>query len=244
MYFRQWLHEDRSCASYLVGCPSRGLCAVIDAQGDPRRYSDAAEAQGMVVSHVIDTHVHADHRSSARALAEMADATLYMGAGAEVEFDFTPLQHGDTLDVGNRRIQIIATPGHTLEHVCLVVDDWFAVTGDTLFVGDVGRIDLALTETDESELRRRAMSLYDSLQRLLALRDDIEVYPGHYAGSTCGRGMDGKTISTIGRERRSNGALQLTPEAFVSFQLDNVPPLPQDFLELKQANVGLEPARR
>jgi hydroxyacylglutathione hydrolase len=236
MFFRQLLHEDRSCASYLLGCPTLGLCAAIDPQGDPQRYIDAAEDSAMVISHVIDTHVHADHLSGARALAEAASATLYLGAAAEVGFEFSPLRDGDVLGIGNRQARIISTPGHTPDHVCLLVDDWFVLTGDTLFVGDVGRVDLALTDIDEAEVRSRAKELYESLRTLLSLRDDVEVYPGHYAGSTCGRGMDGKTISTIGRERRTNPALQLDPEQFLDYQLAHTPPLPQDFLKIKSAN--------
>jgi hydroxyacylglutathione hydrolase len=240
MFFRQLLHEERSCASYLVGCPSLGLCAAIDPQGVPHRYIEAAEGNAMVISHVIDTHVHADHLSGARSLAEAASATLYFGSKAEVGFEFSPLDDGDVLEVGNRRIRIIHTPGHTPDHVSLLVDDWFVLTGDTLFVGDVGRVDLALTDVDESELRRRAEQLYSSLRTLMALRDDVEVYPGHYAGSTCGRGMDGKTISTVGRERRYNEALSLDVEAFSQFQLSNMPAQPQDFEKIKRANTGLE----
>lgn len=237
MYFRQVLHDDRSCASYIVGCPSLGLCAVADPQGDPGRYVDEVEDNGMVISHVIDTHVHADHESGARALAAATNATLYLGSGAEVDFDFVPLNDGDVLEIGNRRCRVIHTPGHTPEHVSLFFDDWYVLTGDTLFVGDVGRVDLALTDIDEAEVRLRAKELYESLQTLLALRDDVEVYPGHYAGSTCGRGMDGKTISTIGRERRANPALQLDPDRFLEYQLAETPPVPEDFSKIKAANV-------
>jgi hydroxyacylglutathione hydrolase len=238
MYFRQLLHEERSCLSYLVGCPTSGLCAAIDPQGDQRFYVDAAENNGMVISHVIETHVHADHPSVARALAEAADAPLYLGAGADVGFAFSPLEHDDVLEIGNRRARVIHAPGHTPEHVCLLFDDWFVLTGDTLFVGDVGRVDLALTDMGELEVRSRAQQLYESLQALISLRDDVEVYPGHYAGSTCGRGIDGKTVSTIGRESRCNASLQLDRDGFIDFQLSSVPPLPQDFHEIKRANVG------
>lgn len=237
MYFRQVLHEDRSCTSYIVGCPSLGLCAVVDPQGGPQRYIDEVEDNAMVVSHVIDTHVHADHESGARSLAQAASAPLYLGAGADVGFEFTPLNDGDVLEVGNRRARVIHTPGHTPDHVSLLFDDWYVLTGDTLFVGDVGRVDLSLVDVEEAELRSRAKELYESLQMLLSLRDDIEVYPGHYAGSTCGRGMDGKTISTIGHERRSNPPLQLDPEEFLDYQLANTPPLPDDFHEIKRINV-------
>jgi hydroxyacylglutathione hydrolase len=240
MYFRQILHSDHSCASYIVGCPSLGVAAVIDPQGDPQRYINEVEDNAMVVSHVIDTHVHADHESGARDLSAAANVPLYLGAGAEVEFEFTPLNDGDVLEIGNRRCKVIHSPGHTPEHVSLFCDDWYVLTGDTLFVGDVGRVDLALTDIDEAEVRSRAKELYESLQTLLSLRDDIEVYPGHYAGSTCGRGMDGKTISTIGRERRTNPALQLDPEQFLDYQLSNPPPLPQNFHAIKFANKALE----
>jgi hydroxyacylglutathione hydrolase len=236
MYFRQVLHGERSCASYIVGCPSLGLCAVIDPQGDPQRYIDEVENNAMVISHVIDTHVHADHESATRALAAAANAPLYLGSGAEVGFEFTPLHDGDILEIGNRRGRVIHTPGHTPEHVSLFFDDWYLLTGDTLFVGDVGRVDLALTDVDDADVRSRAKELYESLQTLLSLRDDVEVYPGHYAGSTCGRGMDGKTISTIGRERRTSPALRLDPEHFLDYHLANTPPLPQDFLKIKSAN--------
>lgn len=236
MYFHQVLHSDHSCASYVVGCPSRGVAAVIDPQGDPQRYIDEVGDNAMVITHVIDTHVHADHESGARALAAATNAPLYLGSGADVGFEFTPLGHGEILEVGNRKAKVIHVPGHTPEHVALFFDDWFVLTGDTLFVGDVGRVDLALADIDEAEVRSRAKVLYESLQSLLALRDDVEVYPGHYAGSTCGRGMDGKAISTIGRERRTNHALQLDPEQFLVYQLADTPPLPQDIFQIKTAN--------
>lgn len=236
MYFRQLLHEDRSCASYIAGCPTLGVAAVIDPQGDPQRYIDAVEDNAMVISHVMETHVHADHYSSADELAERAGVPLHLGEGAEVDFPFEPLRDGDLLAVGNRSIRVLHTPGHTPEHVSLLIDDWFVLTGDTLFVGDVGRVDLALAPFDEDELARRARRLHASLQNLLELPDHIEVYPGHYAGSVCGRGMDGKPSSTIGRERLTNESLAHDVDGFVEFQLANVPPVPQDFHQIKTAN--------
>ncbi len=239
MLFRQILHEDRSCASYLVGCPTMGVTAIVDPQGDIGRYTTLAEQLSLRITDVIDTHVHADHPSAARELADGSGATLHMSADSEVGFSFQPLSEGATLKVGNRRINALATPGHTPEHLCLVVDDWFVLTGDTLFVGDVGRVDLALGDLDKPQLEERARTLHESLQRLLGLRDDIEVYPGHYSGSTCGRGMDGKPSSTIGRERRSNRALSLGVDDFVAFQVDETPPLPDDFHAIKRMNVAL-----
>jgi hydroxyacylglutathione hydrolase len=236
--FRQFLHEQRSCASYLIGCPSKGVAAVVDPQGNISAYVAAAARHGLRIIDVLDSHVHADHPSAARELAENLDATLRLGEGADVGFRFDPLIDGDVVNVGNRYLRILHTPGHTPEHVCLLVDDWFVLTGDTLFVGDVGRVDLALSELDEDELGSRAETLFASLQRLLELPDETEIYPGHYAGSTCGRGMDGKTISTIGRERRTNPALNLDLEGFVDYQLSSAPPPPTDFDRIKRANLA------
>lgn len=238
MIFRQFLHEQRSCASYLVGCPSMGATAVVDPQGEPSEYTLAAKRNGLEITDVIDTHVHADHPSAARALAETTGATLRLGAGAEVGFLYEPMVDGAVIEVGNRRIRVLHTPGHTPEHVCLVVDDWFVLTGDTLFVGDVGRVDLALADIEEDELRMRAKLLHASLQRLLELPNETEVYPGHYSGSTCGRGMDGKAISTIGRERRASRALELDLDSFIEYQLSSVPPLPTDFEQIRKANLN------
>jgi glyoxylase-like metal-dependent hydrolase (beta-lactamase superfamily II) len=238
MYFRQILHEEKACASYLVGCPTLGLCAVVDPQGDPQFYVEQAENNAMVVSHIIETHLHADHVSCARELAALTGAPLYLGPGAEVNYDHALLADGQVLEVGNRRLKVIHTPGHTPEHICVLGDEWYILTGDTLFVGDVGRVDLALNDIPAETLRERAGQLHHSLNKLLALPEYVEVYPGHYAGSVCGRGMDGKTISTIGRERRANPALQLSAEAFAVFQTEKLPALPADFQTIKRRNLG------
>lgn len=236
MYFRQLLHDEFSCTSYVIGCVSLGAAAVVDPQGDVESYIELTSRAGTPITHVIDTHVHADHYSSAAELAERANVPLYLGEGAEVDFAFEALRDGDVLQIGNRRIKVLHTPGHTPEHVSLLVDDWFVLTGDTLFVGDVGRVDLALAPIDETELDLRAGELHASLQRLLELPDHVEVYPGHYAGSVCGRGMNGKASSTIGRERLTNKALVLDIDSFVEFQRANVPPLPQDVHRIKEVN--------
>ncbi len=238
MYFRQILHPEKACASYLVGCPTRGVCAVVDPQGDAQGYVSQIQQNGMVVESIIETHTHADHVSCARDLAALTTARLYVGPGADIRFPHRTLADGQVLEVGNRRIRAIHTPGHTVEHICLLVDDWFVLTGDTLFVGDVGRVDLALDTPPAEQIRARARTLHRSLQRLLALPDWTEVYPGHYAGSVCGRGMDGKPVSTIGRERRANPALKLAEERFVALQTDNLPPLPADFEAIKRRNLG------
>jgi hydroxyacylglutathione hydrolase len=194
----------------------------------------------MTISAVLETHVHADHLSSARTLAHFTQTPLYLGPGADVRYGHQPLSDGQVIEVGNRRMRVLHTPGHTDEHVGLLVDDWFVLTGDTLFVGDVGRVDLSLDHVSAELIQGRALKLYDSLQRLLQLPDSVEVFPGHYAGSVCGRGMDGKPSSTIGRERRYNPALQLPRDEFAKFQATNLPSLPADFQAIKRHNLGDE----
>ena len=236
MYFRQLLHDELSCTSYVIGCVSLGAAAIVDPQGDVDSYIELTSRAGTPITHVIDTHIHADHHSVAAELATRAGVPLYLGEGADVEFPYDALHNGDLLEIGNRRIRVLHTPGHTPEHVSLLVDDWFVLTGDTLFVGDVGRVDLALAPSDNAELERRARELHASVQTLLELPDHVEIYPGHYAGSVCGRGIDGKPSSTIGRERQMNDALALDVDSFVEFQLGNLPPLPRDFHHIKEAN--------
>lgn len=238
MIFRQYLQETLSCASYLIGCPTLGVAAVVDPQPGSVDYQSEALRFGLRITDVIDTHLHADHPSAARDLAAATGARLRMGADASVAFPFEPLSDGDVIEVGNRRLEVLHTPGHTPEHVCLYVDDWFLLTGDTLFVGDVGRVDLSLEEIDRDALRERALSLYDSIMRLAELPAETEIYPGHYSGSTCGRGLDGKPVSTIGREKRVNPVFRMDRERFVSFQLTDPPPVPTDFRLIKQSNAG------
>ncbi|HET6452739.1 MAG TPA: MBL fold metallo-hydrolase [Spirochaetia bacterium] len=243
MYFRQILHEEKSCASYLVGCPTLGVSAAVDPQGDPALYVQRLDARGLRLTDVFETHLHADHLSCARDLARQTGATLHLGPGADVGYPHAPMTDGQVLTVGNRRIEVLHAPGHTPEHVCLLIDNWFVLTGDTLFVGDVGRVDLTLDHAHALPVSRRAEQLFDSLQRLLALPDWTEIYPGHYSGSVCGRGMDGKPVSTIGRERAKNKALRLDRAQFVDFQCSELPPLPEDFRRIKSANAGLGTAR-
>jgi len=240
MFFRQILHEERACLSYLIGCPTKGACAVIDPQGSPENHLKIVEAHAMRITHILETHTHADHISAARELHALTGAPIYLGPDNEVSHETLPLMDGQVLEVGNRRLRVIHSPGHTPEHVCLLGDDWYLLTGDTLFVGDVGRVDLSSETMSSEDLEQHARQLYQSLQRLLALPDWIEVYPGHYAGSVCGRGIDGKTSSTIGHERRENHALRLSETEFIRFQMDNLPPLPEDFTAIKSANLGLQ----
>lgn len=238
MIFRQILHEEKSCLSYLVGCPNEGVCATVDAQGDPKTYVDLAKKPGLKITAVIETHIQADHLSSSRELAHKTGAPLYFGPGALVKFGFQELADGAVLKIGRRTIKAVHTPGHTSEHICLLVDDWLVITGDTLFVGDVGRVDLVEEVTGPNYIEARANDLHESVQKLLKLPDWTEIYPGHYKGSACGKGMDSKPSSTIGRERRKNDALQLKGPEFVKYLLENMPDAPIDFRKIKSQNSG------
>lgn len=218
MIFKPYYYFDTGCAAYLFGCGSLGMCAVADPhERDVDAYLEFAAAKGMRITHVIDTHVHADHRSGGAALAAAAGAKYCLQENADVALPFEPLKDGQELELGNTRIRVLHTPGHTPESICLVVSDlrrgpepWFVLTGDTLFVGAVGRPDLP------GRARENASELYDSIhEKLLTLPNDLEVYPAHFAGSACGVGLSGKPSSSIGFERRWNAMLKLPREAFV-----------------------------
>ena len=198
----------------------------------------------MRVSHIIETHVQADHVSGARRLAEVTGAPIYIHQAADVRLPHTDLADEDQFDVGNVGLQVISTPGHTPDGVSLLVTDrsrakepWFVLTGDTLFSGGVGRPDLLGIGAEQ----RLAEHLYDSLRgRLLSLPDHLEIYPAHFGGAACGKGLSGKPGSTIGFERRFNPALQYgSREEFVHFVLSDLPPQPPQFAENRRINLGL-----
>ncbi len=205
MIFKPYYYFETGCAAYLFGCGGLGQCAVVDAhERDLDAYLAFAASKEMRITHVIDTHVHADHRSAGPELARRAGAAYCLHESAQVDLTFEPLRDGQELELGNTRIQVLHTPGHTPESVCLVVKDlrrgpepWFVLTGDTLFVGAVGRPDLPGSE------RENAGALHDSIHdKLLTLPDDIEVYPAHFAGSACGAGMSGKPTRLFSIRRR------------------------------------------
>ena len=242
MILRQFLHSDPVAISYLFGCGGHATCAVVDPVGDIRTYLRAADETGMRIHFVIDTHIHADHRSAGRALAREAGAEYVLHAGAETAFPTHAVKDGDRLPLGNVHVDVLHTPGHTPEYVCLVVTDrtraaepWFVLTGHTLMVGDVGRTELV------DDAANGALTLFLSLQRLKALPDHIEVLPGAYAGSVCGRRLSGKTSSTIGFERRFNAAFRIeAADPFIEFMLKDVPPAPPEAAELRAWNAGLQ----
>ena len=242
MILRQFLHKDPVAISYLFGCGGHAACAVVDPVGGIEPYLRAAKETGMRIHFVIDTHVHADHRSAGRALAAEAGAEYVLHAGAEVAFPFHSVNDGDRLPLGNVVVDVLHTPGHTPEHVCLLVTDrtradepWFVLSGHTLMVGDVGRTELV------DNAANGALTLFVALQRLKALPDHIDVLPGAYAGSVCGRRLSGKPSSTIGFERRHNAAFRINAaDAFVEFMLQDIPPAPPEAMELRAWNAGLQ----
>jgi glyoxylase-like metal-dependent hydrolase (beta-lactamase superfamily II) len=244
MFFRQLLNDETACASYLLGCKSKGELAVVDPHVDlVDTYIELAEAQGARIAAVLETHVQADHFSGMAALVERTGATPYLPAGAGVEFDHEPLADGDVVRVGNTEIEAISTPGHAAAHHAYLVTDharvddpWMVLSGDALLVGDAGRPDLHAHA--EQPVEEMARTLYRSLRgRLLALPDHLLLYPAHYSGSVCGRGLSGNPASTVGFERRHNGALQHASEdEFAAALTNDIPPTPERQAAIVAAN--------
>jgi glyoxylase-like metal-dependent hydrolase (beta-lactamase superfamily II) len=240
MILRQFLHADPVAASYLFGCGSKAAGAVVDPVGDIGVYLTAADDLGLPLHYVIDTHLHADHISPGRALAEAAGREYVLFADADVSFPFKGVRDGEVLELGNTLIRVLHTPGHTPEHISLVVTDlrradepWFVLTGHTLMVGDLGRTELA------TSAEAGARALFRSAQRLKELPDYLEVLPGAFSGSVCGRSLSGKPTSTIGFEKRHNKAFRIEgEEEFVSAMLADVPPAPPGAAEIRAVNSG------
>jgi glyoxylase-like metal-dependent hydrolase (beta-lactamase superfamily II) len=244
LFFRQLLNDETACASYLLGCATHSQFAVVDPHLDlVDEYVALADSQGIPIVAVLDTHLQADHVSGLPELVARTGARAYLPAGAGVDFDHHPLEDGDVVELGNTEIQAIATPGHALAHHAYLVTDhrrsdqpWLVLTGDALLVGDAGRPDLhAHGEHTPAEMAR---TLYRSLtDRLMALPDHLVLYPSHYSGSVCGRGLSANPISTIGFERRHNPALQFSSEdEFVRALLADIPPAPEQQTAIVAAN--------
>src|SRR5437899_5524584 len=241
MIFQQILNEESGCLSYLIGCGEAGRALVVDPGRDRvPEYLRFAAKKGLTISHILETHTHADHISGNRDLAEAVRAPILVHRAAGVAFEHEELTDGDEIRIGTVRFKVAHTPGHTPDSICLLVTDlsrgeapWFVLTGDTLFVGSVGRPDLGGA--------RAAEDTWESLQRvLLPLDDSVEVYPAHGAGSACGRAMSATSGSTIGFERRFNPALHLRDrDAYVDFLIRDLPPKPPSFEKIVGKNRGL-----
>lgn len=250
MHFKQFYVGCLAHASYLIG--DGGEAVVVDPSRDVQMYLDEAEANGLKITWVLETHLHADFVSGHRELATRTGATIGVGARAEAGYPHRPLGEGDTIRVGGLAIKALETPGHTPESLSFLVyqrpDDpqpWGVLTGDTLFVGDVGRVDILSSRLPVTEL---AGMMYDSLHgKLLTLPDETRVYPAHGAGSLCGRNISKDTWSTIGRERMMNAALKpMSREAFIAEVTRDVPETPIYYLysrDLNKAGPALDAER-
>ncbi|TMK97530.1 MAG: MBL fold metallo-hydrolase [Actinobacteria bacterium] len=234
MYFRQLLNDQSACASYLLGCKTHSKFAVVDPHVDlVDEYISLADQQGMPIVAVLDTHLQADHVSGLPELVRRTGAAAYLPEGAGVEFEHHALADGEVVELGNTEIQAIATPGHAGAHHAYLVTDrtrgddpWLVLSGDALLVGDAGRPDLhAHAERTVEEMARL---LYRSVtERLLALPDHLLLYPSHYSGSVCGRGLSANPASSIGFERRNNPMLRMESEdAFIAALVQDIPPAP------------------
>jgi glyoxylase-like metal-dependent hydrolase (beta-lactamase superfamily II)/rhodanese-related sulfurtransferase len=235
MYFKQFLHDETGCASYLVASRQSREALIVDPQYDVLPYIELADERGYRVTDVIDTHLHADHVSGNRTLAARTRARLWLHESADVCFPYDALVDGQQLQLGQLVIRVIHTPGHRPESICLLISNpprspmpSILLSGDTLFVGDVGRPDFGGPEGAQSQ--------HASIQRLLELEDYIEVFPAHFEGS-CGKGMCGRPSTTIGFERRFNPVLQLSASDFLH-TTEEVPARPLNMTAIMATNRG------
>lgn len=241
MYFKQITVPGMGCFSYVIGCPAAQTMVVVDPKRDVQDYLDISRDEGMKITHIIDTHIHADHVSGSQELKSYTRAKIYMYENAPAEFEHEKLKEGDILEIGNAKLEVLYTPGHTPNAISLLVTDksrsqepWMILTGDLLFVGDIGRPDLA----GEEILAEQVRNLYNSLYvKLRAYPDHLEVFPAHGMGSLCGRGMSFKTSSTLGFERRNNPMLQF--KSFDDFKAEmtrEFPARPKSFSHIIRTN--------
>jgi hydroxyacylglutathione hydrolase len=250
MLLRPFLNDAGSCASYLFGCTTHGKLAVVDPHIDlVDDYLAAAAAIGAPIAAACETHVQADHVSGLPALVERAGAAGYLPEGAGVAFEHFALADGDVIELGNTVVTAIATPGHAPAHLAYTVADrrrgddepWLVFSGDSLLIGDVGRPDLHVAGDPHGQARQ----LHASLRRLLDLPDHVVLYPSHYGGSVCGRGLSGNPVSSIGFERTHNPLLALAePGEFADALVADMPPRPLEQERIVAANrAGEEIAR-
>ncbi len=241
MYVQQFFVEGLGCASYLVGCEGAGVAAVVDPDREVDKYLTAAQARGLKITHIIETHLHADHVSGNADLQARTGADIYLHEQAGATFAHKPLKGGDTLTLGNVRLDVLHTPGHTPESITLLVtnqtrggEPWLAFTGDTLFVGDIGRPDLV----GAAAARGLAAQMHDSVfSKLLPLDDGLLIYPGHGAGSLCGKSIGAMRSTTLGFERRHNPALApRVLDEFIEFAVSDLPEQPGNHTRIKALN--------
>jgi glyoxylase-like metal-dependent hydrolase (beta-lactamase superfamily II)/rhodanese-related sulfurtransferase len=240
VHFRQFVDDDLGCASYLIGCEACGEAVLVDPAYAIEQYLEDAARHDLTIVRTLETHTHADHVSGHGRLALEHDVPVSVHSLAEADYQHDPIADGDEIVVGNVTLSVIHTPGHRPEHCCFAIVDrtradepWLLLTGDSLFVGDAARPDLAI------EAHEGAEGLFHSLHRLLEFSDGVEVYPGHVAGSLCGKSMSSKASTTIGFERRFNRALGLTTvEAFIADSASIGAPRPPNMERIVELNRG------
>ncbi|WP_320169603.1 rhodanese-like domain-containing protein [Maridesulfovibrio sp.] len=241
MYFKQLTTEGLGCYSYVIGCPGAGEMVIVDPRRDVQEYLDISREEGMKITKVINTHVHADHVGGEQELRSITGAELMIHENAAVGYEHTPIKEGDTLVAGNAKLDFIYTPGHTPNAISILVTDlargadpWMILTGDLLFVGDIGRPDLPGDEILDEQVENLYNSLYVKLGKL---PDYLEVFPAHGQGSLCGKGMSAKPSSTLGYERRYNPMLRFdTFEAFREKVMESFPSRPKSFTHIINTN--------
>ncbi|MDM8522133.1 rhodanese-like domain-containing protein [Desulfococcaceae bacterium HSG8] len=239
MYFKQVTVEGMGCLSYVIGCPQAGTACVVDPKRDVQDYIDIARKNDMRITHIFETHVHADHVSGNQELRSRTRADIYFLEDSPVEFEHKTVREGQVFEFGKTTIEIMSTPGHTPFSMSLVVTDtargshpWMVLTGDCMFVGDVGRPDLA----GEEMIDEQVANLYHSLHKLGDLPESVEIFPAHGEGSLCGKGMSPKSSSTIGFETRSNPVLSLNEKSFSQEFTRTFPERPKSFTHIIEMN--------
>lgn len=247
MFVQQFFVEGLGCASYFVGCEAKGIAAVIDPDRDIKKYLETAQSRGLKITHIIETHLHADHVSGNSDLADHTGAEIYLHENSDAEFPHKKVRQDDVIELGNIRLKVLHTPGHTPESITLLITDttraeepWLALTGDTLFVGDIGRPDLVGLEA----ARGLAGDMHESLnQKILPLDDSLLIYPGHGAGSLCGKSIGAMRSTTLGFERKYNPALASREKAtFIEFATSDLPEQPGNHTRIKAMNrKGVKP---
>ncbi len=240
MYFKQITVKGMGCLSYLIGCPMAKTACVVDPKRDVQEYIDLARENNMKITHIFETHIHADHVSGNQELKSRTGAEICLMEGSPATFEYTPLKEGQIMNFGNTKLEILKTPGHTPHSMSILVTDmarsnepWLILTGDCMFVGDIGRPDLAGEEFIDEQVK----NLYDSLYNKLGnLPDNLEIFPAHGEGSLCGKGMSAKSSSTIGFEKYNNDLLKMSFEMFKKNMMQTFPERPKSFTHIINTN--------
>ena len=240
MYFKQISVEGMGCLSYIIGCPMAKVACVVDPKRDVQEYINLARENGMKITHIFETHIHADHVSGNQELHSRTGAEICFMEGTPVTFQHTSIKEGQTMNFGSVKLEFLKTPGHTPDSMSILISDtmrsddpWMVLTGDCMFVGDIGRPDLAGEDLIKEQTRNLYNSLYNKLGKM---PDNLEVFPAHGEGSLCGKGMSSKSNSTIGFEKNHNRMLNLPEEVFENEMIQVFPERPKSFTHIINMN--------